>query len=466
MKASHVKTLQEAIKVWSEEDPDVKIISKEPRSLPAHRLILSMFSSKLKNLFKSSSLYHRSTLFLPECSYDSISNVLSSIYSGVIPDLKDSEQQEFEETFHLLGFDNRPNDQSKRKVVTHDATKSDKAGIKRAKPNPSMRQKMSVGEVENSEDDESSPGKSDPLPNGCICRSFNPFLPTITCKNKYCKIKKFHLVCVNLKTVPKGGWTCDRCKKSTVSKCEVCPYESPGGIKPLLLHYANQHFRSSLVELIDVFFKGNQCFHCEKEVYHNGESQKIIHIAIAHGKMKTILKSYGINLHMKMPKSRDQPAQFKRFDVTEMLSDGTEPTQFICELCKIRYSSNNDLLSHLGTYHFKSEITNLLKYYFLYQDNYCRRCPDQTRAIPGLSAKIIHVGTVHGVSEKLLEEMLVAEREHLEGKSIEKEGEKNVIETLKHQLDKTTQKDSLIILNEVVIKEELDVEQAMELGIK
>jgi len=253
MKASHVKTLQEAIKVWSEEDPDVKIISKEPRSLPAHRLILSMFSSELKNLFKSTPLYHRSTLFLPESSYDSISNVLRSIYSGINPDLKDSEQQEFEETFHLLGFDNKPTEQSKNTVDTSDATKSDKV-IKRAKPNPSMRQKVSVGEEENSEDDEASPGKSDPLPNGCICRSFNPFLPTITCKNKCCKIKKFHLVCVNLKTVPKGGWTCERCKKSTVSKCEVCPYESTGGTRPLLLHYANQHFRSSLVELVDVFF--------------------------------------------------------------------------------------------------------------------------------------------------------------------------------------------------------------------
>ena len=72
------------------------------------RLILSMFSSKLKILFKSSPLYlRRSTLFLPESSYDSISNVLRSIYSGVNPDLKDSDQQEFEETFHLLGFDNK-----------------------------------------------------------------------------------------------------------------------------------------------------------------------------------------------------------------------------------------------------------------------------------------------------------------------------------------------------------------------
>ena len=169
-----------------------------------------------------------------------------------------------------------------------------------------------------------------------------------------------------------------------------------------------------------------------------------------------------------MPKSRNQSGQSKSSAVRERSNGGRDSfAELNCELCKIKFSSNNDLMSHLGVYHFKSEISNLLKHYFLYQDNSCRRCPDQTRAIPGLSAKVIHVGTVHGVSEKLLEEMLVAEKEHLEGKRIVKDGEKNVIETLKHQLDKkTNKKEPILILNEVVIKEELDVEEVMQLEIK
>ena len=427
-----------------------------------------MFSYKLKNLFKDSPLYLSSTLYLPESSYDSIRNVLKSVYSGVTPNLEDFDQQEFQETFQLLGFD-KPIDRSGCTVDTIDASKSDNSvynGIRRAKPNVPMRLKVPVVEEKNSEDDEASPDKSDPLPNGCLCRVFNPFLPTITCKNKSCKIKKFHQVCVNLKTVPRGGWTCEACRKPAVAKykCEACSYESPGSTRQLMLHYANHHFRSSLVELIDIFFKGNRCFHCEKEVYHNRESQKIIHIGITHGKIKTILNRYGIGLHLK---TRNRSGQPKSVAVEKSIDGRDSPADIDCELCKVKFPSNNDLLSHLGFYHFKSEITNLLNHYFLYQGNHCRRCPHLHRAIPGTYAKVIHVGTVHGVTEKLLKEKIEAEKEHLEGKRMETEKEhleerrmdvekeqlegekleavqdkhKNVTEIMRHQLNKQMDKE-------------------------
>eukprot|EP00092_Neocalanus_flemingeri_P021477 GFUD01023290.1.p1 GENE.GFUD01023290.1~~GFUD01023290.1.p1 ORF type:complete len:436 (-),score=92.86 GFUD01023290.1:37-1344(-) len=405
MKASHVNTLLEAIQVWAEEETDVVIISREGRKVPAHRLILSLFSSKLKNLIKSSPLYIHSTLYLPESSYESISNVLRSVYSGVAQDLDSLDQQEFEETFELLGFDKPISNESPSSVIAIDACNGDQTsrGIKRKKPNLAMREKVTYGNKDVSEEEASVGESATPILNGCLCRSYNPFLPSVSCKNKSCKVKKFHLVCVNLKTVPKGDWFCEACSTNAASvhKCQVCPYKaSAQNTNGLMLHYANQHFKSSLIELIDVFFKGNRCFHCDKEVYHNGDSQKIIHIGISHGKIRTILNNYGIELQHKMPKSKHQTGSSKSAQTEKLLSDYSLPN-LECELCNTKFTSTKDLRSHQAVFHFKTEITKLLKNYFLYQENKCRRCGDN-KAIPSAINKIIHVGTVHGVVEELI----------------------------------------------------------------
>jgi len=462
-----VNTLREAIQVWAEEEADIVIISREGRTVPAHRIILSLFSSKLKNLIKSSPLYIHSTIYLPESSYDSISNVLKSIYSGVTQDLCRS--REFEETFRLLGFD-KPisiNQSSSSLIDIEDTSKvidgmrgEPAKEFKRSKPNPAVKKKVTIGEEEDEED-----AIVPPLPNGCLCRSFNPFLPTISCKNKSCSIKKFHLACVNLKVAPKGNWFCEACSTSlSVYKCEVCPYDTFQS-KSLLLHYAHQHFKASLMELVDVFFKGNQCFHCDKEVYHNGDSQKIIHIGISHGKIKTILKNYGIDLQLKVPRTRQHSGTSKdsseyslgslkcemcnvQFRSSKDLlshqavfhsgptkdSSGYSLGKLKCEICNIQFTSSNGLLSHQALFHFKSEITKLLKHFFLYQENNCKKCPHLNKGIPGISNKIIHVGTVHGILEKLMHE-------------------KNEEELIKGRQEE--EKDPLIILNEVVVKEEI-----------
>jgi len=425
MKESHVNTLMEAIQVWSEEETDVVIVSREGWEVPAHRLILSLFSPQLKNLLKSSPLYIHSTLYIPDSSYDSISNVLKSIYSGVNQDLVSLDQQEFEETFQLLGFD-KPISRKQSDVAAvigldiAESSEERLEELKRTKPKTVESQKITIGEEEDT-DDELFPGKTVPLLNGCLCRSYNPFLPTISCKNKSCKIKTFHLACLNLKAPPKGKWQCKDCTNSLpVSKCEICPYDTPHS-KSLLLHYANQHFKTSLMELIDVFFKGNQCFHCDKEVYHNGDNQKIIHIGIKHGKIRTILNKYGINLKLKVPKSRQSIKSSQLNVASKEISQSLESIS--CEMCDTVFNSSDDLLSHQATVHFKSEISKLLRNYFLYQENYCRRCPGR-KALPGITNKIVHVGTVHGACEKLVKDKKEAE------------------------------KDKFIVLNEDVIKEE------------
>ena len=96
-------------------------------------------------------------------------------------------------------------------------------------------------------------------------------------------------------------------------------------------------------------------------------------------------------------------------------------------MCDLVFPSNSDLLSHQAVAHFKSDITKLLKNYFLYEENNCRKCAGR-KNLHGIANKIIHVGTVHGAIEKLVKKTKEAE------------------------------KDKVIILNEVVVKiEEMEV---------
>ena len=136
---------------------------------------------------------------------------------------------------------------------------------------------------------------------------------------------------------------------------------------------------------------------------------------------------------MKVPKSRKQSGQTNT-SRTEESCIGDSLVDLNCEICKIQFTSNKDLLSHQAVYHFKSEITKLLKHYFLYKDNNCRKCPLFNKGIHGATNKIIHVGIIHEVVEKLMKEKMEAE------------------------------KDPLIILNEVVVKEEtIDLEVIIEI---
>ena len=73
----------------------------------------------------------------------------------------------------------------------------------------------------------------------------------------------------------------------------------------------------------------------------------------------------------------------------------------ICDICSMDCTSLFLLNKHLAIVHFKKEITSSFQQYFNSHENTCKQCPEE-KSHPGVSAKLIHIGTVHEMSTQLL----------------------------------------------------------------
>ena len=100
------KNLEAALCEQASNDPDMFLISREGKSLPAHKCVLTLFSPGLANLLASCPPHLPPSLLLPDTGFRALCGLLSLFYTGLLP-VKEGEEEvlkEVEGTAAMMGL--------------------------------------------------------------------------------------------------------------------------------------------------------------------------------------------------------------------------------------------------------------------------------------------------------------------------------------------------------------------------
>ena len=100
------KNLEAALCQQASNDPDMFLVSREGKSLPAHKCVLTLFSPSLAKLLSSCPPHLPPSLLLPDTGFKALCGLLSLFYTGLLP-VKVGEEQvlnEVEATAAMMGL--------------------------------------------------------------------------------------------------------------------------------------------------------------------------------------------------------------------------------------------------------------------------------------------------------------------------------------------------------------------------
>ena len=100
------KNLEAALCQQASNDPDMFLVSREGKSLPAHKCVLTLFSPGLANLLASCPPHLPPSLILPDTGFRALCGLLSLFYTGLLP-VKEGEEEvlkEVEGTAAMMGL--------------------------------------------------------------------------------------------------------------------------------------------------------------------------------------------------------------------------------------------------------------------------------------------------------------------------------------------------------------------------
>ena len=168
--------------------------------------------------------------------------------------------------------------------------------------------------------------------------------------------------------------------------CGLCEDKKEFGSRNHLYeHYSHVHYRAQLLPFINE--DSAECSRCKITLKSPSVTNKVRHMGVTHGLLekKNILPS-----HLRVPKIYNTDREGKK-------SVEKSVPGFSCGLCeeKKEFGSRNRLYEHYAQIHYRDQ----LRPYINEDSAECSRCKT-TLKVSAPSAKIRHMGVVHGLLER------------------------------------------------------------------
>jgi len=343
--------VQEAIKIQAQEQPDMCFISEEGAKIPAHRVILSLYSPFLSELISNVPQHLTPCFSLPECKKKVIMSTLSICYRGNVASSFGDDVEllhQIQYCSNLLGF-KLEGIQTKDQLMDKNEFKSSSFDV---------IDKSRTGISSNAE------GISNPDTD-------------------------------DSKEYKENGNT--NISSGLVHICQLCEFKSELS-KNLLKHYSVHHFHGELNRLTDSYFELDSltghykpCKVCKKVIEQNKGNDNnapkdiLIHIGVIHMKIIDILRTN----KMKVP-------NFHKDAISSGILSSSLMNKFSCSLCiSIQFSTKTELNDHLSSVHFCSELVGE---FGQQQTKTCNVCNHKFQSLLQLSK---HIGTIHNKVEEM-----------------------------------------------------------------